>query len=226
MYHAYRLRLGGLLISIGAFICCVAAFIALAVFTGRARADVRLGLDYYFLVKECEDSTSAAVVGEVYSSGGAGYLYGDTVILACYYQKADARRVCSLMEARGEKVSVLCRSLDGITLRGEDAAFAEKVKNTASTAESVARLLYDTANALERGTADQKAAKGNVKGAADALEGLAAADSEPLFAKWDLAVRNVARAAREKSRDILFAKDVRYLQISLCCMLLDMGSYF
>ena len=136
------------------------------------------------------------------------------------------RRYHTPRRGRGIRGKGQKHRLDGITLRGEDAAFAEKVKNTASTAESVARLLYDTANALERGTADQKAAKGNVKGAADALEGLAAADSEPLFAKWDLAVRNVARAAREKSRDILFAKDVRYLQISLCCMLLDMGSYF
>lgn len=226
MFQRRSLRFKGLLISVAAFVLCVAGFLVLVIFAGRPRADIDLGFDCHFLVRGCNDSTSAAVVGEVYSAGGAGYLYGESVILACYYTKADARRVCSLMEQAGEEVSVLSLSSEPFTLRGDDALLAEKVKGNAETVQSVARILYDTANGLERGTLGQTAAKANLKGAADALEGLVASNSEGLFARWNRTLGSIARRAREKARGILFAKDVRYLQVSLCCTLLDMKTCF
>ncbi len=226
MYQRYRLRLRGTLISVFAFAACVAVFLVLVIYTGRARADVALGLEYYFLVRDCEDSTSAAVVGEVYSAGGAGYLYEDSVILACYYTKADARRVCSLMEQRGENVYVLARSADTLTLRGKDAELKDAVKGNADTAASAARLLYDTANGLETGSLSQTAAKANVIGAADALDGLISCNADRFFGAWNRTLFGLAQEMREKTREILFAKDVRYLQISLACTLLDAENYF
>lgn len=226
MYQRIRLRLKGLAISALAFLVCVAVFIVLVLYTGRARADVSLDLTYYFLVRDCEDSTSAAVVGEVYSAGGAGYLEGESVILACYYTKADARRVCSLMERRGEEVRVSSRSFDGLTLRGGDAAYRDKICENAETADSIARLLYDTANGLETGNISQSSAKTNFKGAEDALNGLISLNSEPIFQAWNRELYAAAAAIRERTGGILFAKDVRYVQISLCLSLLDLASCF
>lgn len=226
MIQRRSLRLKGLLIAVAAFALCVAGFLALIISAGRPREDVSLDFDCHFLVRGCSDSTSAAVVGEVYSAGGAGFLYGDSVILACYYTKADARRVCSLMEQAGEEVFVLSRSFENFTLRGDDARLAEKVKGNAETAQSAARLLYDTANGLERGAMSQTAAKANLKGVTDALEGLISSNEEGLFDRWDRTLEPIARQARERARGILFAKDVRYLQVSLSCALLDMKACF
>ncbi len=224
MYQRYRLGSKGLFVSIAAFLLCIAVFVVLVIFTGRARADVDTELDCYFLVRNCDDSTSAAVVGEVYSAGGAGYLYGDSVIIACYYTKADARRVCSLLEGRGESVGILARSFEKLTLRGGDTEHKEEILGSIETAKSAARLLYDTANGLETGSLSQVSAKANVEGAADALEGVAASDPS-LLDRWDCVLYDVIRNAREKSRGILFSKDVRFLQVSLCCAVLNIGQW-
>ena len=226
MMQRYRLRVKGLIISVLAFIACLAIFLVLVFYTGRARADVTLDLKYYFLVRDCDDSTSAAVVGEVYSAGGAGYLDGESVILACYDAKADARRVCSLMEQKGETVHVTERELKSLTLRGDRARYGEKVKENAETAKSVARLLYDTANGLETGTLSQSLAKANVKGAADALNGLIARNGDKIFEAWNRTLYAVAADLRDVTGGLLFAKDVRYVQISLCCGLLAMDRCF
>lgn len=226
MLQRYHLRWKGLLVSVAAFACCVAVFLVLVVYAGRARAEIDVDLDCYFLVKNCEENTSAAVVGEVYSAGGAGYLYGDAVVIACYYTKADARRVCSLMEQRGEEVGILSRSFQSFTLRGERARLKDELLGGINTAVSVARLLYDTANGLEVGTLPQTAAKANLRGAADALDGLIAANSDPVFREWNRILYPVSRGAREKSRDILFSKDVRYLQVALSYAVLDVADAF
>ncbi len=226
MFHRNHLRLKEMLISASAFLACVALFIVLVVYTGRARADVALDLEFYFLVRDCNDSTSAAVVGEVYSAGGAGYLDGDSVILACYYTKADARRVCSLMEQKGEAVYVSARTLKSLTLRGGDTCYRDKIKENAGTVESVARLLYDTANGLETGKLSQSSANINLQGAADSLNGLISLNSESFFNAWNRRLYTVLAETREKAGEILFSKDLRYLQVSLCCALLECGTCF
>lgn len=215
-----------MLVSVLAFAACVAVFLVLVIYTGRAHAEVSLDIEYYFLVRSCEDSTSAAVVGEVYAAGGAGYLDGDSVVLACYYTKADARRVCSLMEQKGEKVSIAFRELKSLELRGKDVSYGDRIEAAAKTAGSVARLLYDTANGLETGTLSQSSAKSNLKGAADALDGLISLNGEGIFERWNRALYAVASDVRGKSGGILFAKDVRFLQVSLCYALLGMERDF
>lgn len=226
MFQRHRLRLKDLLISVAAFAVCLAVFLVLVIYTGRPREEVSLGLEYYFLVRDCEESTSAAVVGEVYSFGGAGYLDGENVILACYYTKSDARRVCSLMEQRGENVYVQSRALKSLTLRGEDVNYKDRIAANAETAESVARLLYETANGLETGSLSQASAKNNLKGAADALNGLISMNDAPIFEKWNRKLYSAASAIRTGAGTLLFSKDVRYLQVELCLSLLAMDSCF
>lgn len=226
MFQRHCLRLKDLIISVIAFAVCLAVFLVLVIYTGRPREEVDLGLEYYFLVRDCEESTSAAVVQEVYSYGGAGYLDGENVILACYYLKSDARRVCSLMEQRGESVYVQSRALKSITLRGESVKFRDEISANAQTAESVARLLYETANGLETGSLSQALAKNNLKGAADALNGLISLNVDPFFEKWNRELYSSASAIRTGAGTLLFSKDVRYLQVELCLSLLSMDSCF
>lgn len=212
--------------AVGLFAILVGVFVGSAYLAGRGRERVSLDAEYYFLVKPCETSTAAAVAGEVYSAGGAGYLGGEGVYLACYYRKADARRVCSLMQRKGEAVEVDERSADDVVLSGGDVRYAEQIRGNAETVGSCARLFYDAANGLERGELSQSAARGAVRGAADALVGLKQGNTDGFFSKWNGILERIALQSREIAAGILFAKDLRYLQISLCFAVLGMNQCF
>ena len=60
MIWRYRLRLKGFLVSVAAFSGCLVLFIVL-ILAGRPREDIDIDLDCYFLVRDCDGSTSAAV---------------------------------------------------------------------------------------------------------------------------------------------------------------------
>ena len=128
------------------------------------------------------------------------------------------------MERAGEEVTVLARSFEKLTLRGDKVGLKETLLGGISTVDSTARLLYDTANGLETGRLTQTAAKANIRGAADALDGLIAANG-PALAAWNSRLYEVSRRARENAAGILFAKDVRFLQAALLCSLLDLKNF-
>ena len=226
MFSRYRLTRSGFWIAVGAFAILVGLFIGIVILAGSPVGRIEVDDEFYFLVRECRASTSAAVVGEVYAAGGAGYPDGDTVVLACYYSKADARRICSLMEDRGENVSVLDRAVPDITLRGDMAEAADRVLANYKTVDSCARLLFDAANGLERGSLTQKEAKAALGGVADSLKGLRTGNAGDGFSAWNRELYRLEREGRDRLDGILFAKDLRYLQVSLCYALLGMGSCF
>lgn len=202
---------------------CVGFFLG-AFFLGAPKETVELGKTFFFLVKSCEDSTSAAVVMQVYSAGGAGVRDGEEVILACYASKADARRVCSQMELNGEEVTLTQRMAESFTLRGSDAVYAARAQGNVQTALSCAALLYEAANSLERG-GGQEEARAAVEGVAGALRGLEEGNDQLFFSKWNDEIGAV-RESCEALGGILFAKDLRAVQIGLVLSLIGMKDCF
>lgn len=213
---------------LGIFAVLLAVVIAVVLGVKRREGEVDFEADYYFLIEECEDSTAAAVAGTVYGKGGAGVLLesGDGVVVACYYTVQDAERVREAMLEKGTKTRILELSAQKFPLKGTNAAYCARVAANARTLESCARLLYDTANGLERAQAGQSAARAAAYGTACSLAGLAEGNEERFFDRWNAELARAERECREISEGIVFAKDLRRIQAQLLCALVGLKGYF
>ena len=222
MRHGGTVFVAALLIFIAALSFFVGAF------EWNGKSTVRLALTYHFLVVRCESATVGAVAGEAYLAGGAGYLLENEnlVVLAGYYRKEDAAYVGDTMSANGVEVSILTRPLDDFSTGREHAAERAAVAGNLKTLDAVSRLLFDAANGLERGSMSQEEARTAVRGAADSLKGLAEGNGGEYFGLWNVELLRGQRRARELSSGLMFAKDLRYLQVSLLFTILRAPAYF
>ena len=212
-------RSRGKILPLAAIGLAAAMLFALGIFLWwRARDCVRvsLGYEYFLLVRPCEESTAAAVIGESYSAGGAALAYGDDqIVLACYDTRSAAERICENMASDGTQSEVVRIASSEFFMYGSAAAYAPLAKANAATADSVARLLYDTANSLERSEIGQTEAVSALKGAAASLKGLREGNGG-VFEAWDRFLYRTESEARAAAGGIVFAKDIRRIQISLC----------
>lgn len=212
------------------FIITVCLFLGVFWWYGRDYIRISLEKEYYFLVRDCEDTTAAAVAGQVYLSGGAGYLYDksgeNSVVLACYFRLTDAERVQSAMEEKGVETRVMSLSGSDFTLSGKTVRFGSAVKSSIETAETCARILYDTANGLERAELSQREARAALQGVVKSLRGLRIGCDEEFFALWNRKLLEAERRGAELAEGILFAKDLRYLQVELCMDVLNADEFF
>ncbi len=221
----------------GIFFCALALFIALllvllAVFSCHAQAVavISYGKEYYFLARRCARETSAAVAGDSYLAGGAGYLYeegGESyAVLAGYYSASDAEFVGSLLKGRGVDVTILTLSCKEFELSLGHGMGKNHVVSNLSTAESCARMCFDAANGLEQNSLTQEEARAATNGIAASLSGLAEGNAAEGFGLWNVLLRRTARRARELATGILFAKDLRYLQVTLLMAIVSAHKYF
>ncbi len=225
-----RKRKTAVLPVIAVFSLCLCLFLGIFAWNGRNSKTVSLSQEYFLVVRECVSATAAAVAGEVYLSGGAGYLYEtggkSLVVLACYFSETAAESVCRTLSEKGTEASVLCVSPQEIVVRGSDAENAPLVEANALTADSCIRLLYRTANGLERTECSQEEARAALRGVAAALSGLCDSNGEGMFREWNAALRSAERKAKEIAEGLIFAKDVRYLQVQLCLTVACASDYF
>lgn len=228
--NPFRGSAGVFVAAIAVFLVVVGAFIGVFRWYGRAYVRVSHEREYYFLVQTCEDATVSAVAGQVYFSGGAGYeLEAEgkrCVAIACYFRRTDAERIQSAMREKGVAAEILSLSGSDFALEGENAGYADRVTGNLETAETCARILFDTANGLERLELSQDEAHTAVRGVVKALKGLRAQNAAPLFSRWNAALVTAESRGKELAEGILFAKDLRYLQTSLCHAIVRADSYF
>ena len=118
------------------------------------------------------------------------------------------------------------RQLKRFTPHGECAAEHARIAANIKAADSCAHLLYDAANKLERGEASQEEARAYLRGAAAALDGLAQENESAVFALWNAELRSASRRLKEYAEGILYAKDLRYSQVALAFLILEIPSYF
>lgn len=207
-------------------------FILCSLFVGvfawcKPSARVSFARTYFLLVRDCGAASAGAVAGESYLAGGAGYLWEeDVVVLACYFDRADAAEVEAALSASGVEVRTLEERFEPFSLTGEEAAFGGAVEGNLKTADSCARLLYDAANGLERGEVTQEEARAAAQGAASALKGLKEGNEGEFFGLWNAEIARVLRRLTEIAEGIVFPKDLRYEQAELVSSILRAQSFF
>lgn len=215
---------------LGVFLFTVILFVGVFWWYGRDYARVSLNKTYYFLVRDCEDTTASAVAGQIYLSGGAGYLIEadgiSSVILSCYFKDTDCERVQSTLSEKGVETRLLKMSTKDFTLERDRTEFRGRVEANAETVETCARILYETANGLERTDISQDEARAAVKGVVTSLKGLRQGNEDEIFTLWNHELSAAERRGKELAEGILFAKDLRYLQIELCMTILSTDTYF
>ena len=212
------------------FTTLVCAFVGIFWWSGRSYARVSLSKTYWFLVRECEDSTAAATVVNAYLSGGAGYLIEtggkQSVVLACYYTEVSAESIKNSLEHKGVETELLKLKPQEFSLNGSASAQKEQIISNAETVDTCAKILYDTANGLERSEISQEDARAAVRGVVSSLGGLRAGNPDSVFGIWNSQLLSAERKGTEIASGILFAKDLRYLQVQLCFSVVNMGDYF
>lgn len=223
-----RFRYGGTVFVALLFIFITILSLFVGVFEWSGRGTVKMSLAYYFLVRSCETATAAAVAGDSYAAGGAGYLLENEglVVLAGYYREEDAIKVEGTMSERGVEVNLLTRALNEFSTGRENMQERQQVEGNLATLDTVSRLLFDAANGLERATATQAEAHAAVQGAIGSLEGLIEKNGRDYYSLWNVELMRIKRRAREADAGILFAKELRYLQVSLLFTILRAPAYF
>ncbi len=215
---------------IAVFLFTVILFICVFCWYGRAYARVSLNKTYYFLVRDCEDTTASAIAGQVYFLGGAGYLLeynGEhAVVLACYFKQTDAEYVLQVIADKGVETRILILKTEDFSLGGRKAAQKSKITANIETTDTSAEILYETANDLERADISQEQARAAVRSVVTSLRGLRTENTESMFQSWNLALSSAEKRGTEISEGILFAKDLRYMQTQLCMMIVKAKDYF
>ena len=179
-------------------------------------------------MRDCQDTTASAVQGQVYFSGGAGYLLdgGNAVVLACYFTERDAQFVQRTLSEKGIETRIELRQAGRLSLHRKLTKEAGRVLANADTADVCARILFDTANGLERTELSQEEARAAVKGVVQSLKGLREENAGKAFERWNLLLTRAERRGKEIASGILFAKDLRYLQVELCLAVAGAEGYF
>lgn len=212
------------------FVFTVILFIGIFCWYGRAYARIAFPQEYWFLVRACEESTAAAVVGSVYLSGGAGYLIEEggeqSVVLACYYTQTSAESVQSHLNGKGVETRILHLEPHDLALNGKNAAQSARIEANASLADSCAKILYETANKLELTEYSQEEARAAVRGVVSSLAGLRAGNEGSFYELWNAVLFGAERQGAELAEGILFAKDIRYLQVRLCYAIVNICDCF
>lgn len=221
-------RLAAFGIALATVITVMAGLTLFFAFNGQGYARVSFRKDYYFLVKDCEETTAAAVSGDIYSSGGAGYFLesDNAVAIACYFKETSAQSVQSSLAEKGTQTRLVVKSPSEMVLRGRKGAQKEKIVSNLETVDSLAHILYDTANGLERSELSQKEAKAALGGVLSSLKGLIGGNEGELYAAWNVALKEAQRRAEELEKGLLFSKDLRYLQTMLCDKAVNSALYF
>ncbi len=210
------------------FMIILSLFVGIFEWNGGSKAEIDLAYDYYLLVRDCSVSTAGAVAGESYAAGGAGYLLEqeNVVVLACYYSEAEANSVSQAMLKSGIETRLVNRRFQPFTLLKEAAEERKNIEAEADTVQACGKVFYDLANGLERGELTQAQARASAEGAASALGGLVKTGEKQCYALWNAALGRWKRRARELSEGILFAKDLRYLQVEICLSLAQLCDFF
>lgn len=213
-----------------AFLVTVGLFFGVFWWYGRDYARISLDKKYYFLVQDCEDATASAVAGQVYLSGGAGFLLESegksAVVLSCYFKITDGERIQGMMSEKGVETRLLTLATQDFTLDGGSAQYKTRVEDNAETVETCARILFETANGLERTDLSQDEARAAVRGVVTTLKGLEKSNKGGFFDAWNRQLISSQRRGEEIASGILFAKDLRYLQVELCLGIVKMDELF
>lgn len=228
MKMQFKKKLAAIAVALVIFIGMTAGLVLFVAIGGQGYARVNFSKEYYFLVKDAEETTVTAVSGDIYSAGGAGYfLEGDNAVaIACYFKETSAESVRKNLEEKGTEMRLIVKSSSDLVLRGSKCEYKKLIESNLETVDHFAHILYDTANGLERSELTQHEAKAALNGVVSSLRGLIASNEGDVFSLWNVALKEAERRGSELSEGLLFAKDLRYMQTMLCDKAVNFTNYF
>lgn len=184
---------------------------------------------FYFLVSEEENVPASA--WDAYLGGGGGYVMSrgktEYAVLSCYFNETDARTVKNNLGNKKISAAVLEESGGMLYFKKRsEKQNAEKIAGCFRTMGSCIRLLYDIANSAETGEYTQQAAQAFAFGRE--RRSFPSRGREPRRRLYgDFRLRLPVRfELSEIVRGIVYAKDIRYLQVSLSDSYLTLAEEF
>lgn len=210
-----------------AMICITILIIASVILIFAASHSRRLNFsaDYHFVYYRIQDDavSASSVSSTVQSYGGAGYVIQSDnkyyITVACYYSRDDAVAICDNLKKQGLSCEVLSVRTEDFVLQGREAENdAVKFEGNLNTLDSLARLCYETANAIDKGECDQQKAKGVLTDIGSGLSGLLRINPANCFTQ-ELSYL-ITRCA-DVSSDYIYSKDARALQIAIVDCILN-----
>lgn len=182
---------------------------------------------YYVCYDSPSDSFSASSMSSVvHSYGGAGYIVENDgnyfVTVSCYYDEKDALSVSSELNKKGLECSVVKVKAGDYALRGSAKRNAEKYLGNLNTLTSLSRLCYDLANALDKYSCDQSAAKSVLNDVKTGLDGLARSNAANCFSGE---IASLRAECDDVSHGYVLSHDVRRLQIAIIDSIVNIKLY-
>ncbi len=170
----------------------------------------------YFLVLPAEESTSSVVAQDIYVSGGAGYVFSHKatqyVALAAYNDEWAARNVQGTLEKKGKETKILPLYIDTFYFKSKkEKENKGAIEGGVNTLLQCADLLYTTANGLET----TRFTQGEARQIVSELQSVFNALKANAVAQTEVLLNYAVKKCREITSGIIYAKDVRYLQLLL-----------
>lgn len=173
---------------------------------------------FYFVCYAMEDNSISAgsISSAVSAYGGAGYIieHGGKyyITVSCYYEEKDAENVCRELKDRNLSCSVLKIETEEYRLKTSYAKkHAELYRGNLNTLNSLARLAYDCANALDTGAYNQSNAKSVIADIKSGLKSLLSANENKCFT---IELKRLIAECDDAAGGIIYSKDLRKLQIA------------
>lgn len=172
---------------------------------------------FYFLVSEEMGADAAAEAGAL--GGGAGYVMEregrEYAVLSCYFSLSDAQSVQDRLSDADVAVAVRAEEGGKLYLTGfSEKKNAERLKGCFSTLGSCIRILYELSAAADEGMPQEtlKDILGDVGGV---LSRLAKENPDGIFSDLSACAASASEEIGRMSEGIVFAKDLRYMQVRL-----------
>lgn len=184
---------------------------------------------FYFVCYAMEDNAISAgsISSAVSAYGGAGYILELNgkyyVTVSCYYEESDAETVCRELKDRNLFCSVLKMETSEYTLKTSYAKKnAELYKGNLNTLNSLSRLAYDCANALDTGAHSQSNAKSVISDIKSGLNSLLNANENNCFT---VELKRLVALCDDAASGIVYSKDLRKLQIAIADTIIHIELY-
>ena len=200
---------------LSALIFCIGAIYALEVLDAVIIAGNKT---FFFLVSDEEHVEASAE--NVYLDGGAGYVLasGKNVyaVYACYFTDSDAQNARKRLSEAGNAVEVVSVKENALYLKtAREKAFLAEIKSLLNVCYSGIRLFGELAAGAESGKYTQESLKEILNATASVLSAKLR-DSTKICASLEDAIKEAYVRLETVVSGIVFAKDLRYMQILLC----------
>ena len=205
---AFIAGMGGIYI---AFIVLVAA----CFFIKAERFEVQK--TFYLLAVPIKEQSVSVSVQDVYTGGGAGYALNHGgkcyVVLSAYPTQAEAKTVQNLPQNKQKDMQIVALQVNTLYFNTKsERAVKESIQRGVRTLLNCIDILYQTANAIDTAQYTQRQAQGILREVHRTVSAL------QKDAPWQIGelLLQAGQKCMQTLQGIIYAKDVRYLQIHLC----------